>query len=198
MKKIDPWERMQMALCVGLTVWIWIAVLSKATVLVRGIGAEEETPAPVITVTAADYIAPPNVVVEEPEPEPEIDPDRLEQLAIGIYREAGGDNVCDDCRRRVGDVMLNREADCRFPDTLAKVLTQKRQYGTMYWDGITWPERASKPEEAHAVERAYRIAEEILRGEHSDLHGQGYIYQSEFPNLGTERVECCGIYYAKG
>ena len=157
MKKIDPWERMQMALCVGLTMLIWLTVLNKAVVLVRGAEVAE---APVIPVkTAADYIAPPNVVVEEPEPEPEIDPDRLEQLAIGIYREAGGDNVCDDCRRRVGDVMLNREADCRFPDTLAEVLTQKGQYGTMYWDGIVWPERASKPEEAHAVQRAYRIAE---------------------------------------
>lgn len=128
----------------------------------------------------------------------EIDRELLELLAIGIYREGGGDAVCDQCRLRIGDVMLNRVADDRFPDTLAGVLTQKGQYGTMYWDGITWPGRADKPEEAHAVKRARETAERLLRGGHSEMYGQGYIFQSEFPELGTETTECCGIYYAKG
>lgn len=128
----------------------------------------------------------------------EVDPEELEQLAIGIYREGGGDAVCDQCRLRIGDVMLNRVEDDRFPDTLEGVLTQKGQYGAMYWDGITWPGRASKPEEAHAVERARETAEQLLRGNHSEIFGQGYIFQSEFPELGEEATECCGIYYAKG
>ena len=128
------------------------------------------------------------------------DPALVEQLAILIYREAGGDTCCDDCRIRVADVALNRVADERFPGTLEAVLTQKKQYGTMYWDGVTWPERAENPEEAGAVTRARETAEAVLSGTHSELYGNGYIFQSEFPNLGDDegRVTCCGIYFAKG
>lgn len=141
------------------------------------------------------------VVLKTEEPvfeEPEIDWAVQEQLAVGIYREGGGDSVCDDCRVRIADVMLNRVADPRFPDTLAEVLTQKGQYGTMHTDGITFPARAAQPEEFHAVQRAYDTAEEVMGGRHSELYGQGYIYQSEFPNLGHDAFEHCGIYFAKG
>ena len=143
---------------------------------------------------------PPVVPADEtPEAPAPVDTEMLEQLAIGVYCEAGGDAICDECRLRVGDVMLNRVADDRFPDTLEEVLLQKRQYGTFHWTGIVWPERAGTPEEAHAVERAYSVAAELLQDKnHSDLYGQGYIFQSEFPNLGSEAVQCCGIYYAKG
>lgn len=129
---------------------------------------------------------------------PEADWAVQEQLAVGIYREGGGDSVCDDCRVRIADVMLNRVADPRFPDTLEEVLTQKGQYGTMYWDGITFPKRAAEPEEFHAVERAYETAEAVMSGTHSELYSQGYIYQSEFPDLGHDAFEHCGIYFAKG
>ena len=140
---------------------------------------------------------------EEPEidpEEPEIDPEEAEQLAVVIYREAGGDAACDECRRRVADVALNRVADSRFPDTLHGVLTQKRQYGTMYWEGVTWPERAGQPGEQAAVERARETARAVLAGEHSALYDQGYIFQSEFDDLGEAagRVVCCGIHFAKG
>ena len=160
-------------------------------------------------------VDPPAVVVEqEPEPvpaeplvvkselpvieEPKYDWRVCEQLAVGIYREGGGDAVCDECRVRIADVMLNRVADERFPDTLKEVLTQKGQYGTMHTDGITFPARAAQPEEFHAVQRAYDIAEEVMLGRHSELYGEGYIYQSEFPDLGHDAIEHCGIYYAKG
>lgn len=149
-----------------------------------------EEPEPVI------IEAPVELVMEEPEPD--IDWAVQEQLAVGIYREGGGDAVCDDCRVRIADVMLNRVADPRFPDTLKDVLTQKGQYGTMHTDGITFPKRAAQPEEFHAVERAYDIAEEVMGGRHSELYGQGYIYQSEFPDLGHDAFEHCGIYFAKG
>jgi len=150
----------------------------------------EEAEAPVLAEA-------PEVLPPVPE-ENKVDPELLEQLAIVVYREAGGDNVCDDCRTRVADVALNRVADDRFPDTLEGVLTQKNQYGAMHWDGIVWPDRADNPGEAHAVERAYAAAEDVLLGNHSELYGEGYIFQSEFPKLGEQPVECCGIYYAKG
>lgn len=137
--------------------------------------------------------------IEEPvEEEIEVDPEELELLACVIYQEAGADYCCDDCRRRVADVVLNRVEDDRFPDNIRDVLTQKRQYGRYYWTGVVWPERAQNDCEKHAVERAYRIAEEVLKGEHSELYGEGYIWQAEFKQ-GTGVVYCdqCKIYFGK-
>lgn len=183
----------------GITLVLWAVILLG---LFAACHADPVAAAEVSEPAAVEEVETP-ALVEEPEvlppvQEEEVDPELLEQLAIVVYREAGGDAVCDECRRRVADVALNRVADERFPDTLAEVLTQKKQYGTMHWDGIVWPDRAENPGEAHAVERARRIASEVLAQNHSDLHGQGYIFQSEFPDLGSEAVECCGIYYAKG
>ena len=133
---------------------------------------------------------------EKLEEEQEINSEELEMLSCLIYREGGGDAVCDECRRRIADVVLNRINSDEFPDTMYEVLTQKRQYGTMHYDGITWPERASKPEEAHAVERAYRTAEDVLSGNHSELYGNGYIWQAEFEQ-GSSGFWHCGIYFGK-
>lgn len=135
---------------------------------------------------------------EEVDEEIEIDPEELELLACVIYQEAGADYCCDDCRRRVADVVLNRVEDDRFPGNIQDVLTQKRQYGRYYWTGVVWPERAQNECEKHAVERAYRIAEEVLKGEHSELYGEGYIWQAEFKQ-GTGVVYCdqCKIYFGK-
>lgn len=129
--------------------------------------------------------------------EPAIDPYDLELLACVIYQEAGGDSSCDECRRRVADVVLNRVNDPdRFPDTIRGVLTAYRQYGRFHWTGVVWPKRASYYGEKHAVERAYRIAKEVLSGKHSSLYGQGYVWQAEFKQ-GTDIVYCCGHYFGR-
>lgn len=125
-----------------------------------------------------------------------IDPYERELLACVIYQESGGDRSCDTCRRRVADVALNRVADPRFPDTLHGVLTEKSQYGSYYWTGVVWPERAKSPYEQHAVERAYRIAEEVLSGIHSELYGEGYVWQATFKQ-GKDIIYCCGHYYGR-
>lgn len=157
-------------------------------------------PEPIVVVRSEPKIEYVAGVIETPivveEPEPVIDEAELEMLACVIYQEAGGDKCCDDCRRRVADVVLNRVADERFPNTMEEVLTAKQQYGRFHWTGIVWPERASQPGEARAVERAYRIAEEVLTGEHSALYGEGYIWQAEFKQ-GKDIVECCKIYFGR-
>ena len=130
------------------------------------------------------------------ETKPAIDEDLLEMLACVIYQEAGGDHQCDMCRCRVADIVLNRVADSRFPNTVYDVLTEKNQYGSFHWTGIVWPSRATNPYEKHAVERAYRIAREVLSGQHSDLYGKGYIWQATFVQ-GTDNVYCCGHYYGR-
>lgn len=120
----------------------------------------------------------------------------LELLACVIYQEAGGNGSCDDCRRYVGDIVLNRVAHPKFPNTIHAVLTRYGQYGRFYWTGVVWPDRAKHYTEKAAVERAYRTAEEILSGNHSKLYGKGYIWQAEFVQ-GTEGFWCCGHFYGK-
>lgn len=125
-------------------------------------------------------------VPAEPEPveeeavveEATYDPNELEMMAIVIYQEAGGDACSDTTRKMVGDVVLNRMMDPRFPDTMYGVLTAPNQY--LMENGVYWPERASYPGEQHAVQRAYRIAEELLTGSHSEIYGKGYVWQAEF------------------
>lgn len=125
-----------------------------------------------------------------------ISEDDIELLAIVIYQEVGSDACCDDCRRRVADVILNRVESEYFPNTIYEVLTQRSQYGAFYWTGVVWPERASYSGEAHAVERAYRIAKEVLEGNHSELYGNDYVWQAGFIQ-GSEGFYCCGVYYGK-
>lgn len=129
--------------------------------------------------------------------DPPIDEHDVELLAMVIYQEAGSDYICDDCRRRVADVVLNRVNDDRFPNTIEAVLTQKDQYGVYYYTGVVWPTRAKYDGEAHAVERARQIAREVLEGNHSELYSNGYVWQAEFMQ-GTDGFWCCGIYFGRG
>lgn len=118
----------------------------------------------------------------------------LETLALVIYQEAGGDACSDDTRLKVGTVVMNRVADDRFPDTLYEVVTQEGQYGRLYWTGLEWPERSSQPGEAHAVERAYEMAERILEGERR--LPEDVIFQSEYI-LGEIVAEQDGFYFCR-
>ena len=151
--------------------------------------------------------------VSEPESEPETEPQELvkdtnvpsnektyteaelEALALVIYQEAGGDACSDETRIMVGNVVMNRVADERFPGTIEEVLLAKRQYGRLYWTGLVWPERASRSVEAHAVQRAYDCAERVLNGER--LLPEDVIWQAEFVQ-GTEIVaQQDGFYFCR-
>lgn len=154
------------------------------------------------------YTPEPNNPPENPQPEPpeapesddydsDVSMDDVEMLACVVYQEVGGDAFCSDCRYYVADIVLNRMNDSRFPNTIYGVLTQQGQYGRFYWTGIVWPERAGYSGEAHAVERAYQVARDVLSGNHSSLYGNDYVWQAGFVQ-GTEGFWCCGHYYARG
>lgn len=137
----------------------------------------------------------------EPPTEPETIPtetaypytdEDLEHLALVIYQEAGGDMYSDKTRLMDGTVVMNRVADDRFPDTIFDVILQRGQYGRLYWTGPMWPSRRWDAVEAHAVERAYTIAERILNGERA--LPADVIFQSEYIQ-GTEIVAKQGGYY---
>lgn len=142
-----------------------------------------------------------SIIIEEIQPQEieEIQPmysdEELEILAIIIYQEAGGDACSDDTRLMVGNVFLNRVASDDFPDTFYDVATGKAQYGRLYWTGIQWPERAQNPGEAHAVERAYEIAERLLDGER--VLPDDVIWQAEFPQGSEVVVEQDGFYFCR-
>lgn len=122
-------------------------------------------------------------------------------LAAVIYQEAGGDACSDETRRMVADVVMNRVFDERFPNTIREVLEDTPggalQYGRFALTGVCFPAAAENECEKHAVERAYRIANEVLEGEHSELFENGYIWQAEF-SQGSGCVWQDGICFGKG
>lgn len=119
----------------------------------------------------------------------------LELLAIAIYKEAGGDECSDDTRIKVGNVIINRTNDERFPNTVEEVLTEYRQYNTFYLTGVIWPDRASFDTERAAVSRAYDCAERVLLGE--KLLPDDVVFQAEFAQ-GYEIVAFQdGIYFCR-
>ena len=135
------------------------------------------------------------VSVEEVEETPAYTERDLELLALVIYQEAGGDACSDETRLMVGNVVMNRVADERFPDTIEEVLLQERQYGRLHWTGTVWPKRASQEVEAHAVARAYECAEQILNGVR--VLPDDVIFQSEYI-LGEIVAEQDGFYFCRG
>ena len=137
-----------------------------------------------------------SLVHSDPIPDKTYTDEELEILALIVYQEAGGDIVSDDTRRLVAQVFLNRVNDSRFPDSFYEVATAKRQYGRLYWTGIVWPDRASSQEEAHAVERAYKIAQEVLES-NEPVCPEGVIFQAEFVQ-GDIYAEQDGLYFCFG
>lgn len=137
-----------------------------------------------------------SLVHSDPIPDKTYTDEELEILALIVYQEAGGDIVSDDTRRLVAQVFLNRVNDSRFPDSFYEVATEERQYGRLYWTGIVWPDRASSQEEAHAVERAYKIAQEVLES-NEPVCPEGVIFQAEFVQ-GDIYAEQDGLYFCFG
>lgn len=137
-----------------------------------------------------------SLVHSDPLPDKTYTDEELEILALIVYQEAGGDRVSDDTRRLVAQVFLNRVNDSRFPDSFYEVATAERQYGRLYWTGIVWPDRASSQGEAHAVERAYKIAQEVLESD-EPICPAGVIFQAEFIQ-GDIYAEQDGMYFCFG
>lgn len=137
-----------------------------------------------------------SIVHSDPLPDKTYTDEELEILALIVYQEAGGDRVSDDTRRLVAQVFLNRVNDSRFPDSFYEVATAERQYGRLYWTGIVWPDRASSQAEAHAVERAYTIAQEVLESD-EPICPEGVIFQAEFVQ-GDIYAQQDGMYFCFG
>lgn len=166
-----------------ITSMLVAGVITLATVYVvhrKPIRAAPEIPEPSYTVS--EYI------------EPEYTPEDLETLAIIIYQEAGADSIPDYVREYVGCVVLNRVEHPDFPDTIQEVATEKQQWGCLYWTGIQWPERASLPEESHAVERARECTKKLLETTSRPVPSN-VIWCAEFPQGSGTWLYSNGIYF---
>lgn len=85
----------------------------------------------------------------------------------------------DEWRELVGYVVLNRVNDPRFPDSIREVLEQRGQYAGM-GNGVEFAKRHTNPGEKHAVERAYRIAREILENRNNIPIPANVVFQAQF------------------
>lgn len=145
-------------------------------------------------VPAAVEVLPPAAIEALQPAAPAYTEEELELLALVIYQEAGADACSNACRQMVGEVVLNRVADPRFPATMREVVLAKRQYGRLYWTGPVWPSRASKANEAHAVARAYDTARALLDGSAARILPPDTVWQAEF-RQGTQVVAYDGGMY---
>lgn len=119
----------------------------------------------------------------------------VEYLAIAIYCEAGADYVSDEARYMVGNVILNRVESDIYPNTIAEVLTQYKQYGTFYKTGVVWPDRAYTKLESHAVDRARVIAADLLQGKR--VLDSDVLFQAEFPQGQQVVAHIDSIYFCR-
>lgn len=103
----------------------------------------------------------------------------------------------DETRQMVGEVVLNRVKDKRYPCTIEGVITQPYQYGLLYKTGPVWPKRAENPGEQHAVERAYETAWELLIDDAERLLPEDVIYQAEFEQGKETVAEADGFYFCR-
>lgn len=133
----------------------------------------------------------------------------LELIAWVIYMEQGADNICDDCRRRVADVILNL-TECKITNTGNDHYWPDTIYGVISGGGINpyqnmknttnWPDTAHLERERHAVEKAFQIAHEVLRGQHSEIYRKGYFYYAGANVYGGEpdtAIHCCETWFMR-
>lgn len=75
-------------------------------------------------------------------------------LALNVYFEARNQDV--DGQRLVAEVTMNRVASDKFPDTVCKVVWQRKAFSWTH-DG-----KSDKPRNKEAWHRAQEIAKEVL------------------------------------
>ncbi|MCQ4023102.1 MULTISPECIES: Ig-like domain-containing protein [unclassified Ruminococcus] len=117
--------------------------------------------------------------------------DDLYCLAAVIWQESGSYWLSDRCQLMVGNVVLNRVASSRFPNTIRGCLQSPGQYGPMAWN-ISIPS-GSNSIEKKAIERCFKNAKKLLEG-HRELPSN-VVFQANFPQgSGTYAYEG-GLYF---
>lgn len=93
-------------------------------------------------------------------------------LAAAVCREAGGES--EEIQLLVANVIINRVNSSIYPDTIYEVLTEYKQYGTMWKYGVSFPDWADDK----VKEQCYSVAKRILEGER--FCPENVLFQAEF------------------
>lgn len=112
--------------------------------------------------------------------------DDLFYLAAAVCREAGGES--EEIQLLVANVIINRVNSSHYPNTIYEVLTQYKQYGTMWKYGISFPDWADEK----VKEQCYSVAQRILEGER--YCPENVLFQAEFQQ-GSGIYKHIGVYY---
>lgn len=126
-------------------------------------------------------------IVELEVEKPKYTEDDLFCLAAAVCREAGGEN--EDIQMLVANVVLNRVNSPHYPDSIRGVLTQRKQYGMMWKNGISFPSWAKEK----TIDQCYSVAKKILEGER--VCPENVIYQAEFKQGDGVYKEYPGFYF---
>ncbi len=117
-------------------------------------------------------------------------------LAMGIdaviSSVPGGEYASDVTMLMVGEVIVNRTRDCRFPDTVEGVLTAPYQFSCFSSTGVRWVGRAAYDE--GFKQRCLAAAEAVLAGK--ELLGAGVVYVSG-GQQGVTVAQLDGLYFGK-
>lgn len=117
----------------------------------------------------------------------------LYYLAAAICMEAGGSS--DEIHLLVGNVILNRVNSTIYPNSIYDVLTQYKQYGYMWRDGVSFPDWVKSPTSTNEaiIERCYKNAERLLSGER--FCPENVLFQAEFVQGSGIYKEFPGFYF---
>lgn len=137
--------------------------------------------------TMVDVIERETEIVSKAPAKPAYSEEDLFYLAVAICREAGGES--EEIQLLVANVIINRVNSSVYPDTIYEVLTQKRQYGTMWRDGISFPDWAAE----EVQEQCYSVARRILEGER--FCPENVLFQAEFEQGSGIYKEYPGYYF---
>lgn len=120
--------------------------------------------------------------------------DQTEALAMGIdaviSSECQSEWVSDTTLIMVANVILNRTADARFPDTVDQVLCQPYQFSCFSESGMKWVGRASN--DLTFRSRCENAAKAAMNGER--LLNYGVVYVSS-GKQGTVEAQLDGLYF---
>ena len=146
--------------------------------------------------TAQVIVADP-VVTEEPQEEAlVVNTDETLALAMGIDAVVssipGGEHSTDVTLIMVGNVVMNRTNDSRFPATVEEVLCQPMQFSCFGETGLKWVGKAASDEAFKA--RVMKAAERVIDGER--LLSQSVVYVSS-SRQGAVEAQLDGLYFCR-
>jgi hypothetical protein len=122
--------------------------------------------------------------------------DQTEALAMGIdaviSSEVKGEWVSDTTMIMVGNVIMNRTNDSRYPDTVDQVLMQPYQFSCFNATGMIWVGRAANDTEFRS--RCMAAAEAVMNGERMLNYGVVYVSGSQ---QGTVEAQLDGLYFCR-